>query len=66
MERFQKHETLLLSECKHLPDLLSRVRHWLLAEDVLAGRQRAHRPFVVQRVWQRVVYGVNIRVGEEI
>ncbi len=40
--------------------------HRLLAEDVLSGFERADRPLDVQRVRQRDVDRVDVRVGEEL
>ena len=46
-------------------DLGGVARVGLLAEDVLAGRQRRQRPGVVHRVGQRDVDGIDLRVGQE-
>ena len=50
VEGFEEGEVLLLREREHFPDLLRRVCHGLLAQDVLAGCERAHRPLIVQPI----------------
>ena len=46
-------------------DLVRIARVRLLAEHVLAGCDRAQRPFVVQLVGQRDVHGIDAGVGEQ-
>ena len=64
-ERLGEHEAAALREIERLLDVGSAAAVGLLAEDVLARFERTHRPFVVERVRQRDVHGVDAGVREQ-
>jgi hypothetical protein len=65
-ERLHQNETGLVRAIERLLDLRRVTRVRLLAQDVLAGRERSQRPLVVEAVRQRVVDGVDVGIVEEL
>ena len=64
-ERLHQHAPGPLGGVERALRLLRPPRQRLLAEHVLAGLQRPDRPLDVQRVRQRDVDRVDLRVGEQ-
>ena len=64
-ERLGEHEPGRLGGVERLLDLLRDAGVRLLAEDVLAGGERVHRPLVVHAVRERDVDRVELVVGEQ-
>ena len=64
-ERLREHEAGALRRRERCFDLAGMARVRLLAEHVLAGGERLHRPLVVKRVRKRDVYGVDFGVREQ-
>ena len=60
------HETVALCLVLASSTSLGMARVRLLAEHVLACRERAHRPLVVESVRQRDVDGIDVGIGEEL
>ena len=64
-EGLGQHEPCRVGGIEGLFDLRRAARVGLLAEHVLAGRERLHRPRVMQAVRQRDVDAVDLRVLEQ-
>src|SRR4051812_47924857 len=64
-ERLHQHAAGALGRVERRLDLRRAARQRLLAQHVLAGLERPDRPRHVQRVGQRVVDGIDLRVGQQ-
>ena len=64
-ERLGQHQSRRVGGVEGLLDLRRAPRVGLLAEHVLAGRERLHRPRVMQAVRQRDVDAVDLRILEQ-
>ena len=65
-ERLGQDEPGPIGEVERFVDLGRMAGVRLLAQDMLAGRQRAHRPGVVERVWQRDVDRLDVGILEQV
>ena len=64
-ERLRQDEPRGVRGVERFLGLAGMARVGLLAEDVLSGRERLHRPLVVHAVRERDVDGLDVGVGEE-
>ena len=64
-ERLGEHEAAALGGVERARDVVGVTRQRLLAEHVPAGLQRAQRPLDVERVRQRDVDRLDVRIGEQ-
>ncbi len=65
-ERFAEVQASRTRKLKQLLDLSGRTAERLLAEDVLAGLQRAARPLHVHAVWQRDVDDLHVLICQQL
>ena len=65
-ERLHQQHTLGLAGLDHPLGLRRVRRERLLAQHVLAGPGRGDRPLRVEVVGQRVVHGIDVRIGQQV
>ena len=65
-ERLADHDAVAIARVAQLPRLVGRHRDGLLAQHVLSRVRRAHRPWNVQVIRQRIVDDVDVAIGDQL